>query len=142
MKTYEILNRLNEAYLASLGELKKINLDKLTTYKDWEPIDALLDRFERLIDFLFQQVFRKIYIQENLQQPKTVRESLLFMWKIWVVPYIEKMIDLKNLRNKVAHEYLSAYMIDLEETLDNIKNSKNFIQQVIRNANTYLKKHW
>ena len=142
MDTYEILSKLNHAYLASLDELEKINIDELTTYKDWEPIDALLDRFERLIDFLFQQVFRKIYIQENLQQPKTARETLLFMGKIWVVPDIGKMIDLKDLRNKIAHEYLSAYMVDLEEILANIKISKDFIQQVIENAATYLKKSW
>ena len=50
------------------------------------------------------------------------------------------MIDLKDLRNKIAYEYLGAYMVNLEEILASIKTSKDFIQQVIENATAYLKK--
>ena len=64
------------------------------------------------------------------------------MRKIWVVPDIRKMIDLKDLRNKIAYEYLGAYMVNLEEILASIKTSKDFIQQVIENATAYLKKSW
>ena len=39
MDTYEILTRLNDAYLALLDELEKISIDELTTYKEHYFID-------------------------------------------------------------------------------------------------------
>jgi hypothetical protein len=58
-------------------------MEELVSYDDYEPIDAFIDRFERLIDFLSKQIFRSIYYIETLDKENpTLKQLLLFMNKI------------------------------------------------------------
>jgi hypothetical protein len=75
----EVLDRLSQAFQDSLNHIQGINLMKLKTFRDWEPVDAFFDRFERLVDNLFQATFRSLYIIENLSEPKSLLDLSMFI---------------------------------------------------------------
>ena len=61
----EVLSKLKEAFKDSVEHIWEIDITSLETFRDYEPIDAFFDRFERIIDSLFQSTFRTLYQIEN-----------------------------------------------------------------------------
>jgi uncharacterized protein Yka (UPF0111/DUF47 family) len=76
-----ILDRLRKAFEASIKHIKKIDLNQIETFDQWEPVDAFLDRFERLIDFVYQRIFRTIYRIENRKDPISLIDLTNFIVK-------------------------------------------------------------
>ena len=131
-----ILSKLTEAFKASVKHIEKINLDEIYNFDDWEPVDAFFDRFERLVDFLFQRIFRFIFRMENRTDPISLVELTTFITKKWFAKSNDFLIEVKDLRNKIAHEYIwigvyyndefiqeiISYFTRLEFTIDAVKN--------------------
>ena len=102
----EVLDRLSEALKDSIDHVKELDLTSLYTFRDFEPIDAFFDRFERIIDNLFQSTFRTLYKLENLEDPASLMQLSKFIVSIQVAPSIDFLLEIKQLRNRLAHEYI------------------------------------
>ena len=131
----QTLNKLFENYNASLIKMRKIDFEKLENSSDFESVDAFLIRFWRMIDFLFQQVFKTIFKNETLSDSNpTLREVIFLMWQIWIIKNIDKILELKELRNEITHEYLNS---DIELEVKNIIKLEKNILNIIENVRKY-----
>jgi len=140
-KNLEILSRLEGAFKDSLNHIQEIDVLSLETFRDYEPVDAFFDRFERIVDNLFQATFRTLYEIENLSSPVSLMELSSFVVKIWIADNLEELIQLKKLRNKIAHEYIWLWILNTEDFINEILSKKDLLFQIIQNVRAYSQKY-
>ncbi len=71
-----------------------------------ESFEALTSRFARLSDLLIQKVFRTIDMIE-LESSGSVRDRIYRAEKKKLIESADVLIDIRFLRNEIAHEYKS-----------------------------------
>lgn len=104
----EELNRLDQAaeVLAySYKNCKKIGLKNQYTYAELDQWEAFTSRFARLSDLVIQKIFRLIDIVD-LESSGTVRDRIHRAEKKALIENAEIWIQIRIVRNDIAHEYL------------------------------------
>ena len=64
-----------------------------------------------------------------------------FIVKIQIVDDVEKLIQLKDLRNKIAHEYIGLGIWQTEEFIEEVLSYKDILFEIIDNVRTYSQKY-
>ncbi len=75
------------------------------TSLELEPYDALSDRFIRAVEVCIR-FFRSLDIYESAVEAETYRELLNRMEKIGIVSSVELWMDMRDVRNRIVHDYL------------------------------------
>ena len=138
----EVLDRLSEALKDSIDHVKELDLTSLYTFRDFEPIDAFFDRFERIIDNLFQSTFRTLYKLENLEDPASLMQLSKFIVSIQVAPSIDFLLEIKQLRNRLAHEYIGLGIYNTLEVVEEVLNYCDDLFKIINNVKAYSRKYF
>jgi hypothetical protein len=92
-------------YLHSAGKLNAFDATRPWTPDELEPYDALVTRFERLIEVLLK-FFRVVEIFETASTGSTVRDCLALMAKLGLVEDVDIWMEMREVRNRIAHDYL------------------------------------
>lgn len=108
-KAAKILSKSYQNCL-KIGQKKKYSFEELTEF------EALSSRFARLIDLLIQKIFRLID-EMNLAQEGTVRDSLNRAEKNCLIDSVESLVEMRRIRNQVAHEYITEKLSYLFERI-------------------------
>jgi len=140
-KNIEVLKRLELSFKDSIEHINYIDLDNLKTFRDYEPIDAFFDRFERTVDNLFQSIFRTLYHIENLKSPNSLLDLSSFIVNTGIIDDIENLIELKKIRNQIAHEYIWLGISNTKEFIDLILEHSNSLFKIIENVKNYSQKY-
>ena len=82
------------------------------TYDELEHFESLTGRFARLSDLIIQKILRLID-QIDLEVQGTVRDRINRAEKKELISSAEEFIDIRELRNHIAHEYDSTTMLKL-----------------------------
>lgn len=142
LQKLEILNRLQQALKSSVKHIKDIDVLGIDDWREWEPIDAFFDRFERLVDFTINQMFRTIYFLEEYWKNPTKKEVVNLMLKLNIIENTEDIIDLVNLRNRLAHEYIWFGIANIQTMIDDILEKIPLLFKIIHNVEAYFRKNW
>lgn len=114
-KNNDIIEILNEEWLLldlsmktlklSVDKCKSIGFKKDYSFTELESFDSLTSKFGRSSDIYTQKVLRTTWI--------LLREAFVpfidmmnSMEKIGMIQSAEQILDIRDLRNKIAHEYL------------------------------------
>jgi hypothetical protein len=62
---YQKVLKAFELYEASLKHLEKMDVSKLKTALELEPLDAFNSRFERLVEIILQKLSKTIELEET-----------------------------------------------------------------------------
>ena len=92
----------------------QIGVKKDYSFEELTEFEALSSRFARLVDLLIQKIFRLID-EINLAPEGTVRDSINRAEKNLLIDSSESLVEMRRLRNQVAHEYLIeklSYLFD------------------------------
>ncbi len=100
-------------YKASLEHLSKIKVKELKTALELEPLDAFNSRFERLIEIILQKLSKTIELEETWINEGTLRDRLNLLEKKWYIRNVDLWLEMRWIRNKLAHEYIEDSIIDL-----------------------------
>ena len=115
-------------------EKSKIKL----TVEEKESCEALVARFTRILDFLFQRVFRTLDKIE-LQEEGTALDRLNRMEKRGIISSANLWQELRELRNEIAHEYLieesDRVLIEAHKKSDELFLTAKKIKDYIKNKN-------
>jgi uncharacterized protein with HEPN domain len=84
------------------------------TYEEMESYEALTSRFARLSDIIIQKIFRFFDIL-NLEATGTVRDRINRAEKMGVIESADKFVEIRILRNDIAHEYKSETIYEIFE---------------------------
>lgn len=135
----ETFEKLFWNYEKSLVKMKKFDFSDAESAEDFEPVDAFFSRFWRTVDFLFQQILRTIFKIETISDwNPTLRELIFLMWKIWIVENIDEIIELKELRNEITHEYINS---DIQFEVEKILKLEEKIFNLVKNVRKYWEKN-
>jgi len=112
----ELLNLDNarEILKYSHDKCRNIKVKPGLTYEEMESFEALTSRFARLSDIIIQKIFR-LFDTINLEPPGTVRDRINRAEKMGVIESADKFIEIRILRNEIAHEYKSDTIYDIFE---------------------------
>jgi hypothetical protein len=91
-----------------IGVRPDLDLDQL------ESFEALTARFARLSDLVVQKVLRTIFFLE-LEDSGTVRDRINRAEKRGFIESAEDFVQIRMLRNEIAHEYKSETIFDIFE---------------------------
>jgi len=91
-----------------IGVRPDLNIDQL------ESFEALTARFARLSDLVVQKVLRTISVLD-LEDIGTVRDRINRAEKKGFIESAEDFVQIRMLRNEIAHEYKSETIFDIFE---------------------------
>ncbi|MCK4620860.1 MAG: hypothetical protein KAT62_01465 [Desulfuromonadales bacterium] len=123
----------------SLRKCKEIGIKQDYTHDDLDRFEALTSRFARLSDILIQKTFRLID-EIDLESTGTVRDRINRAEKKGLIDSADIFVEIRMLRNDIAHEYLPeairdiyARVLDLTPSLlDCVKRVTEYGERVLQ----------
>ena len=102
-----------------------------------ESFEALTSRFARASDILTQKVLKTLFIllQENT---KTIIDVAKLLEKQTVLESADDLLNVRELRNQIAHEYLES---NVKALFFDILRYVPEIKKIINNVTAYYHKH-
>ena len=104
LKSVEWLRRS----LQRVGEIGDL---KTPTEEELERIETLFSRYARSMDILLNRVLRSLDLLE-LEEPMRKLDIVIRAEKRGLVANYETLIELKDLRNELAHEYIEEALLN------------------------------
>ena len=92
---------LVEASVARTGEYDST---QNMSPEELEPFDALSDRFVRAVETAIRYFRARERFEESVS-PDTLRDLLPHMQKLRLVNSVETWMDMRDVRNRIAHDY-------------------------------------
>lgn len=89
----------------SVEKLAPYDQARVTTPDEQEPYDALSDRFMRAVETCLK-FFRTYEYYMEAENSETVRDLLNHMEKLGLVSDTHKWMEMRDVRNRVVHDYL------------------------------------
>jgi hypothetical protein len=83
------------------------------------PFDALFSRFERLVEISIGKLFRSIEFFQQGSNASSVRERLSFMEKAQIISSVDTWMEIREFRNKIAHDYLPDQISQMHVAISN-----------------------
>ena len=90
----------------SLSHLRPLDPAILNDSRAMESYDALASRFERFVEIALNKFFRTVEIHQFSKSSESLRDRLLIMQKLGLISSVELWMEMRNFRNRIAHDYL------------------------------------
>ena len=147
------MNKILDSLKQELTELEKArdvlaySYDKCSTsgvradlfHEELESFEALTSRFARLSDILIQKIFR-YFDSLDLDDHGTVRDRINRAEKKEIIESADEFIQIRMLRNEIAHEYKSDTIYNIfEKVLELTPALLAAVDQVITYSSRYGK---
>ena len=100
------LEKARDVLHYSYEKCQSIELMDELSYEEEESFEALTSRFARLSDLIIQKTFRLLDILD-LEDEGTIRDRINRAEKKGVIYSADDFIEIRILRNEIAHEYKS-----------------------------------
>lgn len=138
----ELLKSELDLLTASVGTLKLsirkcqlIGMKQSYTFEELESFDSLTSKFNRTSDIFTQKVLRSVWMLLHESFVPFI-DMMNKSEKMLIIESADQMIEIRDLRNQIAHEYLPEAIRDLvpevsELTsllLKNVEVCRNFIE--------------
>ncbi len=134
----KLMDKATEYLRYSYKICQTIETKKSYSYEELEHFESLTGRFARLSDLLIQKIFRLID-QIDLDVQGTVRDRINRAEKKELISNAEEFVDIRELRNHIAHEYDSTTMFAL---FTEVKNYCPILFDTIERIHIYTQKNY
>lgn len=122
----------------SFEKCSEIGVRSDYSYDDLDRFESLTSRFARLSDILIQKMFRLVD-EIDLENSGTVRDRINRAEKKGLIGSADVFIEIRMLRNDIAHEYLPEAIRDIyrrvlemtPDLLDSVKRVKKYGEQLL-----------
>jgi uncharacterized protein YutE (UPF0331/DUF86 family) len=120
----------------SLDRCSMVPIAEARTDAHGEAVEAFTSRFARTIDLLTNKVLRALDLVE-LEPAGSLLDVLNRVERRGVVDSAERLREMKNLRNLIAHDYAGEY---LEETFRTCLDFTPELMEVIQRVRNYCER--
>ncbi|MEP6926040.1 MAG: hypothetical protein ABI834_00320 [Ginsengibacter sp.] len=122
--------------VSSLNRCKDFIFNETFTEEQLVELEALTSRFARVSDLLIQKILKTIDEIEGTT-PGTVRDRLLQAEKKSIIINADDFMEIRKIRNRIAHEYETDALRDIfvfafnnsALLIDSIKTAKEYSQK-------------
>ncbi|MGE5342977.1 MAG: hypothetical protein ACM3SY_15995 [Candidatus Omnitrophota bacterium] len=120
---------------ASLSYIQPYDPEKFYTPREREPYDALNDRFNRAVEVVIK-FFRSYELYMFGENSDTFRDLLNRMEKLDFIDSVSVGMEMRDVRNKIAHEYLPEAIKDIYDHVmgplgDQLRRIKRKIKEFV-----------
>lgn len=132
---WELLHAAIDTLQLSVQKCKSIGIKENYTFEELESFDSLTSKFNRTSDIFTQKVLRSAWML--LHEPFVPFIDMMNKCeKMLIIQSEDLMIEIRDLRNQVAHEYIPEAIRDLvpevielsTQLLGNIEYCKHFLE--------------
>jgi uncharacterized protein YutE (UPF0331/DUF86 family) len=133
---WDVLQRSLKSLEQSANKTRQLLQQSEFSFEELESIDSLTSKFSRTSDIYLQKVLRSIWM---LQREDTVPliDLLNRAEKLMIIVSAEELLQMRDIRNQIAHEYLPEAVPELAlevvvmTTLlqKNIEQTERFLSQ-------------
>ncbi len=135
-QNWNLLMRSMESLRLSVEKVSKIKKKNEYTFEEMESFDSLTSKFGRTSDIFLQKIIRTIWtLLHETQMP--LIDVLNKSEKLGLIESADQLIEIRDVRNQIAHEYLPEAIQDLvpdvlefsKKLETNIQKCRQFISQ-------------
>lgn len=119
------LQRSSASLEKSLARCVSLTPSPGQSFEDEESFDALTSKFARTADILTQKVLKTLVMLLREDAP-TFIDRMNLCEKLGAIPSAKSLIEIRDLRNTIAHEYAVDDLMDLY--LDTLKLSPQLLE--------------
>jgi hypothetical protein len=130
----EVLGQALPSFTRSIEKCRAFNLETPISFEVEESFDALTSKFSRVSDIFTQKVLKSFLILLREDAP-TFLDRMNLCEKLGVIPSANDLITIRDLRNLIAHEYLTENLLEVYK--ESIKLSLKLLQ-AIESANAAI----
>lgn len=132
---WELLQAAVSTFKLSVNKCQSIGIKEIYSFEELESFDSLTSKFNRTSDIFTQKVLRSVWML--LHEPYVPFIDMMNKCeKMAILRSADQMIEIRDLRNQIAHEYLPDAIrelvpeaIDLAASLfENIESCQFFIE--------------
>lgn len=134
---YDKLKKSAKLLIHSVQKIQPYDKNKSYTEDELEPYDAMTGRFERTVEVSINKFFRAVEFYEFEIISDTIRDRLNNMHKLNLITNTELWLDMRDIRNRIAHDYLPH---QIKEIYDDITIYTKEIQKLLDNISIYFNK--
>jgi len=111
----------------------------LKNYDDLAYLDMFTGRFAKLQDYMGEKLFPEVLnVMTNTNQSLSYIDTLNILEKNYLLESGKRWRDLRDLRNKIAHEYPNCYTEQCR-TLNQIMDSFSYLENTLNTIKIKLK---
>ena len=132
---WQLMEASLETLLQSVDKCRSIGIKPEYSFEELESFDSLTSKFNRTSDIFTQKVLRSVWMLLHESFVPFI-DMMNKSEKMIIIQSVDQMIEIRDLRNQIAHEYLPEAIRDLvpevsELTsllLKNVEVCRNFIE--------------
>lgn len=109
---WNLLKQAVPSFERSLVKCRDFDFSSPISFEIEESLDALSSKFSRLSDIYTQKILKTIIFLLREDAP-TFLDRVNLCEKLGIIPSAEELIAIRDLRNMIAHEYLSENLVEI-----------------------------
>lgn len=132
---WELLQAAVGTLQLSVSKCQSIGIKESYTFEELESFDSLTSKFSRTSDIFTQKVLRSVWMLLHESFVPFI-DMMNKCEKMLILRSADKMIEIRDLRNQISHEYVPEAIRDLipevieltSQLFENIEYCRNFME--------------
>jgi hypothetical protein len=124
---WNLLKQALPSFERSLVKCRGIDFSPPISFETEEALDALSSKFSRVSDIYTQKVIKTLLFLLREDAP-TFLDRMNLCEKLGIISSAEELIAIRDLRNIIAHEYLSENLVEIYREI--IQLSDNLMKSI------------
>ena len=133
---WNLLKQALPSFERSLVKCRDLDFSLPISFEAEESLDALSSKFSRVSDIFTQKVL-KTFIFVLREDAPTFLDRMNLCEKLGIIPSAEELIAIRDLRNIIAHEYLSENLVEIY--MEIIELSDNLLKAILETERFFIK---
>lgn len=134
----DLLDQALPSFVKSLEKCRTLDLAAPRSFEMEESLDALTSKFARVADIFTQKVLKSLVLLTREDAPTFV-DRMNLCEKLGVICSAADLIEIRDLRNQIAHEYLTENLTEIygdcmelsQKLLSEIKTAHQAIERYL-----------
>ena len=126
---WNALKQALPSFERSLVKCRDLDFSPPISFETEESLDALSSKFSRVSDIFTQKVLKTLIFVLREDAP-TFLDRMNLCEKLGIIPSAEEIIAIRDLRNIIAHEYLSENLVEIYTEI--IQLSDNLLKAILQ----------
>lgn len=132
---WNVLKQALPSFERSLVKCRDLDFSPPISFETEESLDALSSKFSRVSDIFTQKVLKTLIFVLREDAP-TFLDRMNVCEKLGIIPSAEEIIAIRDLRNIIAHEYLSENLVEIY--MEIIQLSDNLLKAILQTEKFFL----
>jgi hypothetical protein len=133
---WNLLKQALPSFERSLVKCRDLDFSLPISFETEESLDALSSKFSRVSDIFTQKVLKTLIFVLREDAP-TFLDRMNLCEKLGIIPSAEEVIAIRDLRNIIAHEYLSENLVEIY--MEIIELSDGLLKAILETERFFIK---